>query len=94
MFGKKKHEDPELAIVRTAANNYELGVIQGILEENEIPYMVKERESGNYMKIFMGMSIFGSDVIVAKDNLERAKELLAVLDAEEDDKEDESDLES
>lgn len=90
MFGNKKKEDPELAIVRTAADNYELGVIGAILDENQIPYMVKDRESGNYMKIVMGMSIFGSDIIVSKDNLDRAKELLSVLDVEEDKQEDES----
>lgn len=84
MFWKKKEKEMEsdLAIVKTATSNYEFAAIQGLLEDSDIPFMVQHREAGSYMKVYMGVTIYGTDIIVSKDNLERAKEVLAVLDEE------------
>lgn len=84
MFGKKKEKELEsdLVIVKTASSNYEFAAIQGLLEDNNIPFLVRHREAGSYMRVYMGVTIYGTDFIVSKENLERAKEVLAVLDDE------------
>lgn len=81
MFGKKK-EDKDLALLTTVTTNCELGLIKGILDENKIPCLVQDRGSGGYMRVYAGNSIFGTDIYVSPANLDRAKELIAVLDLE------------
>lgn len=86
MFWKKKEKEKEiksdLAIVKTATNNYEFAAIQGLLEDSDIPFLVQHREAGSYMRVYMGVTIYGTDFIVSKENLEHAREVLAVLDEE------------
>lgn len=74
---EKKNEEPVL--LTTVSSNYQLGLIKSILEENHIPCLMQERESGGYMRIYAGGSIFGTDIYVAPDNLEMAKELIEIL---------------
>lgn len=74
---KKKNEEPVL--LTTVSSNYQLGLIKSILEENHIPCLMQDRGSGGYMRVYAGGSIFGTDIYVAPDNLEMAKELIEIL---------------
>lgn len=68
--------DVKMEVLITANSEYELGVIKNILEANSIPYLVRDRESGGYMRIFGGSSPFGTDILVDANNREMAKELI------------------
>lgn len=79
---KKKNESDklEMVVLKTSSNNYEIDLIKSLLEENEIPYILKERGIGGYMKIISGSSLFGTDILVEKSSLEKAKTLMDELD--------------
>ena len=47
-----------------------------ILEEEGIPYLLKDRGSGEVVRILSGYSTFGSDIFVPAALLETATELL------------------
>ena len=46
-----------------------------ILQDNDIPFMKKERGGGIAASVIMGFNVFGSDIYVARDRLEEAREL-------------------
>lgn len=51
-------------------------MIAGLLEDAQIPFLTRENGSGGYMKIYMGFSVFGSEIYVSQQDYERAKKLL------------------
>ncbi len=57
------------------ANNFELGLIQGILEDNGISAIIKDSPGGDYQRIIFGYTVFGTDVYVREEDYPRAKEL-------------------
>ena len=63
-----------LAYVRDRASE---ALLCDILADNGIPYMRKERSCGLGASVIAGFSVFGSDIYVARDLLERARELYA-----------------
>ncbi len=81
MSGKEKTQDKvELVLLRSLVDNYEMDLIAGLLEEASIPFIVKERGSGGYMKIIGGSSVFGTDIYVDKKTYEKAEEALDVIE--------------
>ena len=55
-------------------------MLQDLLRQEQIPVMVRGDEgSGDYLKIYMGYSMFGESLYVRAADYERAKELLAGL---------------
>lgn len=73
---EQENPDIELVNLKTTNNNYEISLIEGILNDNSIPYILKEKESGSYMKIIGGFSLYGTDILVEKNDFERANELI------------------
>ncbi len=59
-----------------------LGIVRGMLEDENIPYLVRERGSGSAMRIMTGFSCYGTDVYVPTDTFEVAKGLVAGLENE------------
>ena len=57
-----------------------LGIVRGLLEDENIPYLVRERGTGSAMRILTGFSLYGTDVYVPTDALETAKGLVAGLE--------------
>lgn len=51
-------------------------VIETLLKEEGIPVLKRRRGVGGYLKVSAGMSIFGVDIYVPSEELNRAKELL------------------
>ena len=81
MFGNKKEKDAnEPVFLLTVDSSYQLGMVENILSGHGIPCLAQDRATGGYMRIYAGGSIFGTDIYVSPDNLEKAKELLSVLD--------------
>jgi len=54
-----------------------LGMVRGLLEDADIPYLVQERATGSAMRIMTGFSMFGTDIFVPKTAEETARELVA-----------------
>ncbi|WFA10161.1 DUF2007 domain-containing protein [Tissierella sp. Yu-01] len=69
-------EKVELVLLKTANNNFELDIIKGVLEDNQIPYLIQEKGIGSYMKIITGNSIYGTDIFVDKSVYETARNII------------------
>ena len=78
--GKKSDkEEVELVLLKSTHDQYEFLTIKSILEEEEIPFIVKDRGSGGYMRIATGISFYPTDILVEKSAFERASNLLEEL---------------
>ena len=71
-----KNNDLEIVLLRSTNNNYELDVVKSLLEENNIPYMIREPGVGQHMRIIGGRSIYGTDILVEKSSFEKANTIL------------------
>lgn len=87
MVFKKKRNKPneiDLVLLKTINNNYELDIITNILDDNNIPYIVKDHGAGGYMRVIGGdTSIYRTDILVEKSTYEQAKDLLDQMAFEE-----------
>ena len=63
---KTRVPDSELALLTTVHDPVERAVIGSILEGEKIPYMIRERGSGEAVRVLAGYSMFGSDIFVRK----------------------------
>ena len=83
LFGLDKSTPPlkDLELLITANDRIYQSMIEGILQDNDIPYLSKERGSGSAVKVITGFSVFGTDIFVLNKDIERAKELLEFLNA-------------
>ncbi len=66
-----------LELLTTAADEIELSMIRGLLDEYGIALYVRDREGSSYLRVVAGYTVFGTDVYVDRDDLPRAKELIA-----------------
>ena len=62
--------------LKSISNEVELSMIKEILDDNNIPYIVKDYGSGGYMRIISGGSMQETDIFIDKSVLEQAKYLL------------------
>ena len=59
-----------------------LGMVRGLLEDANIPYLVHERATGSAMRIMTGFSLFGTDIFVPKAAEEVARDLIAGINTD------------
>jgi|LSQX01.3.fsa_nt_gb hypothetical protein len=64
------------AFLITADNSINADIIEAILKDNNIPVLRKYREAGGYMMVFMGGTIYGVDLYVPQQLLDKAKEVI------------------
>lgn len=64
-------EGVDVEMLTTVSDHIEAKLLQGILENHGIPSYSMDEESGEYMRVYMGYSIFGEKIYV------RASDLLA-----------------
>lgn len=69
--------------IKSVASEIEAELILNLLHSNHIPCFKKSKETGGYMNIYMGYSIFGEDIYVDKEDYEEAMDLLTVLETDE-----------
>lgn len=69
-----------LKLLLTANDGIEAHLVQSILADYNIPAFLRHRESGAYMELYMGMTMFGIDIYVPSKDLPEAKELLNIED--------------
>ncbi len=71
-----------LVKLRSVSDGIVLSMIKAILDDNDIPYIIKDKGAGGYMRIMAGMSSFGADVMIAKRDFDRANSLLESISIE------------
>ena len=86
MFWKKKDPEKEeqddefeLVLLKTITNNYELELIKNLLEDQQIPCIVRDHGVGGYMRVIAGDSMFQTNILVANSMYEKAKEIIDEL---------------
>lgn len=82
-FNKVGSHPDNSELLITVNDNVQLTIIESILKGENIPYFTKERGSGSAVKVITGFSMFGADIFVLKDDIERARELIMPLSEEE-----------
>ena len=86
LFGlEKPHkitDGDEVELLTTVHDEAILSIIRGMLDEEDIPYLVRER-NGSAMTMIVGFALCGADIFVPADALEKAKELIAGIEGEE-----------
>jgi len=70
----------------TAANSIEADMIGQLLKANGIPVLKKYKGMGGFLKIYMGDSIYGVDLFVPAELLDKARDIIEnIRDAVQDD---------
>lgn len=64
--------------VATLVNQDEMELLKNIYKDHDIPCWLKHRESGEFMEIYTGTSMYGIDIYVPQEEYEEAK---AIYDA-------------
>ena len=59
----------------TIDETVEIEMLRELLETNNILMMTKHRETGEFLEIYAGMTIFGADLYVAEPQYDAAFEL-------------------
>lgn len=74
----------DLVVLRTVENEFEMNMITAILEDNGIPFLVKNKGSGSYMRLITGSSPFRTDILVDEKSFEDAMELIVPIIGEQE----------
>ncbi len=86
MFGLEKDHKiaygDEVVHLTTVYDIAMLGMIRGLLESEDIPYLVHERATGSAMRIMTGFSLYGTDIFVPKTAEETARDLIAGINTD------------
>ena len=68
--------DKDTALLTTTHDDVEKNIICGILEEENIPFLAKDRGAGEAVRVVTGYSMYGCDIFVPGDLFEKANALL------------------
>ena len=79
---KKNNDEVNIIKLRSTSNEMELSMMKAILDDNHIPYLIKNHGAGGHMRIIGGSSLFGTDVMVAEDDFDAANNLLESISIE------------
>lgn len=71
-----KGQDDNWVILTTVANDIEFEMLAGLLEGAGIPAVRKVNGIDGYLTVLIGVPLAGVDVLVPKDKLEEAQQLL------------------
>lgn len=67
----------QTVVLKTTNDEYELNMIKEILDDNKIPYIIKDHGAGGYMRIIGGSSFYGTDILVEISDFEKAEFILS-----------------
>ena len=81
LFGLDNARDmgEELPLLASFFDPVSLAIAEEMLQEAEIPYLKKERGCGGAVRILTGYQSFGTDLLVAPADLEKAASLMEAL---------------
>lgn len=71
-------------LIATVFDPLRTAIIKGILESENIPYLIRERGAGASLGIIMGTNYLGTDIYVPESFYERGMELIAPLFEDEE----------
>lgn len=71
----EKNESEDVAHLAFVEDEVSDRLFCGILEQNGIPFMRKERGMGISTRAVIGYNFFGTDIYVRRDRLDEAREL-------------------
>ena len=69
------YHEQGLEHIATVYDPTSLMIMESILKDAQIPYLLKDRGSGGMMKIIAGYSVMGTDIFVKEEQLETARAL-------------------
>lgn len=72
----EKNKDLELVVLKAINDEYELNLTKSLLEDNNIPFIVKDYGSGGYMRIIGGSSMYRTEILVEESMFGEAKAIL------------------
>ncbi len=77
----KINKEAEVSLVHLVSinNNMDLGIVETILRDNNVPYIIRDSGSGSYMRIISGTSIFSTDIFVEESSYEKALALIDIF---------------
>lgn len=64
------------AFLASIEDDREIDIIESLLQAYGIPLIRKYRWAGGFLKVFMGVSTFGTDLYVPESSLQAARDLL------------------
>lgn len=76
---KKENDEIELVLLRSTQDHYELSTIKSVLEDEEIPFILKDHGSGGHMRIIGYFSVYPTDILVEKSTFEKSDGILKSL---------------
>ena len=77
LFGlDKPHSREGMELLTTAHDDVELSILCSILEEEQIPHLKIDRGTGTALRLITGYSMYGTDILVPAEEMERASEIL------------------
>ena len=68
-----------LVLLRTFHDDVSVIMAEEVLRDEEIPFVKKDRGSGSAVRLITGYSMYGTDLLVSPDDLEKATELMQAL---------------
>ena len=71
--------DEELSLLRTFHDDVSATMAEEVLRDEGIPFVKKDRGSGGAVRIITGYSMYGTDFLVAPEDLEKACALMEAL---------------
>ena len=71
--------EKDLSLLRTLYDDVSVNMAKDVLQSEEIPFLAKDRGTGNVMRVITGFSIYGVDFFVRPEDLEQASELMEAL---------------
>lgn len=83
-MGNKQTDGMQPVKLATINTQLESDMLLALLDDNNIPAYRQHQGSGGYMAIYMGYSVFGSDIYVNASDYEKARELLDLLESGDD----------
>lgn len=77
VFGlNEPHVGKDEKLLTTAHDDVELTILCDILTGEKIPFFTRDRGSGSSVRVIMGYSMYGTDIIVPAAEWEHAQEVL------------------
>lgn len=75
---KEKDLGNSWAYLLNARDHIEVGIIESLLAEEDIPVLLKRKGSGAYMEIYMGISHTGIDLYVPAGRIDEALSIVGL----------------
>ena len=72
----------EPVYLTTINSDQEFELFSGLLHLNKIPFFSQDKDTGDYMRIYMGFSVYGQDVYVLPQHYALCSQLLAQIGGE------------